>query len=104
MTSPKRRRRLQFSLRSLLAAMLLVPLGFWVYGIYVRPYAVQAEAIAVIQDHGGSVSTTLGATPWLREFEEKLCIASITHRIDLRVIVGLQAEATELSAEVRVEC
>lgn len=62
-TPPRRRRWLQFSVRSLLVLMLFCCVGFELWNVYVEPYRRQARLAAQITDLGGMVDTQ-GVNTW----------------------------------------
>ena len=58
--------RLRFSLRALLAAMLLAVLALGAARWYMAPYRMQRRAAAAFEEAGGTVTTVPGGPAWLR--------------------------------------
>jgi hypothetical protein len=95
--SSSHRRRLQFRLRTLLAAMLLVCLGLTFWSVYIRPYRQEARIIAQLQEHGAVLTTETEGPAWLRaiagdEFFRRIVKAELSDpRVvdeDLRLLTG----------------
>ncbi len=62
---PKRRRWLQFSVRSLVLLTLLCAAGAYAWRSYLEPYRQQRQTMALIEGLGGSYQTS-EASAWLR--------------------------------------
>ena len=61
-----RKRRFQYSLRSLLILVALVACLLAAWQAYVEPYRRQRETMAYIEHLGGEYKTELGGPSWLR--------------------------------------
>ncbi len=63
-----RRRRFQFSLRTLLIAVTLVAGLLVAWRAYVEPYRRQREVMALIKELGGRYTTEPGGPVWMRDW------------------------------------
>ena len=107
-----RRRRFQFSLRSLLILVTLVAGLLVAWRVYVEPYRRQREAMKLIEELGGQYKTEARSPAWMRRWVEagnfqdvtavslggpKVSDADLAHLTELTSLQTLYLYKTEVS-------
>ncbi len=76
---PRRRRWLQFGLRTLLAVVALTTGPLLAWRIYIEPFRQQAATMAIIEQLGGTYQSEPGGMAWLRRMFGEEGFQDVTH-------------------------